>query len=434
MRVPASGGTPVPATTLDETRGETAHRFPQFLPDGKHFLYVALPGTNSMTDTRIGTLDAVPGPVVLSSPNRASYGNGYMLFNQNESVMAQPFDMAALKLTGTPQVVRGLGNASASYSGSPVVETSAAGILVQREIRSDDTRVTLLDRAGHPVRQLPLPTGLYSELTFSPDGSRLALTYGISTAEAHVWVADIARGITTRIEFEGKFDTAPQWTPDGKRLVWGSDRESGRNLYWKPADGSGSDELLADVPNLFNDPGSVTEDVLIYRSLSGETNEDIWVLPLKGERVAKPLIQSRFNELDACLSPDGKWLAYRCDESGRFEIYVVAYPSLAFKVRISSDGAAPDVNTYVALVRWRKDGREFYYVGGDGRTVMAVPVETGEAFHAGTPRPLFRLSRETVSVDAAPDGQTFAVSVPAQVETRSILNLVVNWDHELSSK
>jgi Tol biopolymer transport system component len=314
-----------------------------------------------------------------------------------------------------------------------VLETSAAGIIVQREIRSDDTRVTLLDRGGRPIRQLPLPRGLYQELAFSPDGSRIALTYGSSTAEAHVWIADIARAITTRIEFEGTFDTAPQWTPDGSRVVWGSDRENGRDLYWKSSDGGGSDELLVDMPNLFNDPSSVTDDVVIYRSLSGETNEDIWELPLKGERVPKPLIQTKFNELDASLSPDGKWLAYRCDESGRAEIYVVAYPSLAQKVRISSDGAAPDVNTYVTLVSWRKDGREFFYVGGDGRTVMAVPVETGAAFHAGTPRPLFRLTRETISVDVAPDGQTFAVSVPAQAERRSILNLVLNWDRELQS-
>jgi Tol biopolymer transport system component len=259
------------------------------------------------------------------------------------------------------------------------------------------------------------------------------MTYGQSVSEAHMWVADLARGITTRIEFEGVYDTGPTWTPDGTHVVWGSERGTGRDLYRKPADGSGSDELLGDVPGLFNDPGSATAAEVIYRSLSGETNEDIWVLPLDGERTPKPLIQTRFNELDPCLSPDGRWLAYRCDESGRFEAYVVAYPSLSGKTRVSSDGAAPNVNSQVTLLRWRKDGREFYYVGGDGRTVFAVPVEPGATFHAGVPKALFRLSRETIAVDAAPDGQTFIVSVPAQAEARSILNLIVNWDRELAS-
>ncbi len=434
LQVSASGGTPTPATTLDASKGETAHRFPAFLPDGKHFLYVALPGTNARADTRVGTLDAALGPVVVSSANRASYAApGYLLFNQNESIMAQPFDPATLKLSGSPRVVRDLGNASASYSGSPVLETSRDGALLQREIRSNDTRLLLLNREGRTIRRLPLPAGRYAQMEFSPDASRIALTYAKGSAEDHVWIADIARGITTRIEFEGTFDTAPRWTPDGSRVVWGSDRDNGRDLYWKRADGTGADELLADVPNLFNDPQSVTDELVIYRSLSGETSEDIWVLPLKGERTPKPLMQTRFNEADASLSPDGRWLAYRCDESGRFELYVVSFPALDQKVRVSSEGAAPTPNAPIPLIRWRNDGRELYYVAGDARTIMAVPVEIGASFHAGPPRALFRLERETVAANISPDGTTIVVSVPAQAENRSILNLVVNWQREMET-
>jgi dipeptidyl aminopeptidase/acylaminoacyl peptidase len=437
MQVPASGGTPTPATTLDEKNGETAHRFPQFLPDGKHFLYVCLPEKKNGLDTRVGTLDAAPGPVILTSPLRPTYvAPGYLVFFQNQSVMAQPFDAATFKLSGTPQVVRDLGDATGQYSGSPLVGVSDDGTLIQREIRSSSTRVNLVDRGGRLIRTLPFQTGSYAELRFSPDGTRIAFTYGEGQAfaRAFTWVADIARGVTTRIEFEGNFDSSPIWTPDGSRVVWGSQREAGRNLYWKSSDGTGDDELLADVPNIFNDPECMTNDVLLYRSLSGETSEDIWALPLTGERTPKPLLNSRFYEVDPALSPDGRWLAYRSDESGRFEVYIVSFPSMTGKVRLSSDGASPDWRSTVNLSAWREDGREFYYIGNDARTIMAMPVETGDTFKFGTAKPLFRLSREVLSVDAAPNGQSFAVSVPVQTETRSILNLVINWDRELSSK
>ena len=437
LQVPASGGTPAPATTLDEKNAETAHRFPQFLPDGKHFIYVCLPEKKDGLDTRVGTLDAVPGPVIFTSPLRPTYvAPGYLVFFQNQSIMAQPFDPETFKLHGTPRVIRDLGDATANYSGSFVVGASDDGTLIQREIRSNLTRVSLLDRAGSPIRTLPLQAGSYAELRFSPDGKRLVFTYGDGSAAARTftWVADIARGVTTRIEFDGNFDAGPMWTRDGTRIIWGSQREAGRNLYWKSADGTGSDELLADVPNIFNDPETMTGDVLLYRSLSGETNEDVWELPLSGERTPKPLLNTRFNEVDPSLSPNGRWLAYRSDESGRFEVYVVGYPSLTGRVRLTSGGASPDWRSNLTLSAWRNDGREYYYIGTDARTIMAMPVETaGDTFTFGTPKALFRLAREVVSVDVAPDGQSFVASLPVQSENRSILNLVINWQSELAS-
>jgi len=433
MQVPASGGTPTPATTLDVKSGETAHRFPQFLPDGKHFLYVCLPEKTHGLDTRVGTIGGSVAPVVMSAPFRATYAApGYLIFLQNTSVMAQPFDAKTLTLHGTPQVLRDLGDATGEYSGSPTVEVSDDGMIIQREIRNNDTHLTLLDRNGKSIRTLPLPEGSYSQMSFSPDGKQLAFVYGKGGA-GHTWVADIARGVTTRIEFEGLFDTTPVWTPDGKRVVWGSHRGGGRNLYWRSADGSGEDELVADVPNIFNDPLCVTHTEVIYRSLSGVTNEDIWVLPLTGDRKPRPLMESPFNEVDPALSPDGKWLAYRSDETGRFEIYIVAYPSLKQKVRLTQNGTIPDVNASVRLLAWRNDGREMYFMPADGRTIMAVPVQTGDSFTFGTAKPLFRLSRDVLGVASAPDGRTFVVSLPAHEETRSILNLVINWDRELTS-
>ena len=353
MQVPASGGTPTPATTLDKSASETAHRFPQFLPDGKHFLYVALPGKDNNSATRVGTLDAKTGPIILSASGRATYAApGYLLFNQNGSILAQPFDAGSLKLSGTPTVVRGLKDASGQYSGSPMLGVSRDGILIQREVQQSNTRLELVDRGGRSLRQLALPAGVYEQLRFSPDGSRLALTYRKTGEVGRVWLVDIARNITTRFAFEGNFDVQPIWTPDGSRVIWGSDRADGRNLYWKNSDGSGKEELLFDATGLFNDPNSVVGDVLIFRSLSGDTNEDIWTVSLAGAREGKPLIASRFNENDAVLSPDGRWMAYRGDESGRMEIYVTSFPSLDQRVQVSSDGHHHVTHDGALAKRW----------------------------------------------------------------------------------
>ena len=434
MKVSANGGTPSVATALDSTRGETAHRFPCFLPDGKHFLYVGIPGKDGQVDTRVTSLQETSGPVVVSSPNMATYAAGYLLFNQNESVVAQPFDLRSFELHGPRKAVADLFNVSFNYSGSPVLMASDDGTLIQREFRSNAMHIVLVDRSGKATRVLALPRGRYGEPEFSPDGSRLAVTYAPpGRATFQVWTVDLARNLSNRFSFQDAWEIGPVWTPDGDYIVWGKDSDTGRELYWKRSDGSGAEEMLADVPNMFNDPTSVTRDYVVFRSLSGTTNEDIYMVPLRGDKTAKPLMQTRYNELDAVVSPDERWMAYRSDESGRHEIYVVGFPAMDKRVRVSLDGAAPNTNANLSVLSWRSDGRELFFVGGDGRTLMSVDVEPGERFSAGRPRSLFRFPRETEDAATSPDGQTVAVMLPAESETRSILNLVVNWASELES-
>jgi serine/threonine protein kinase len=436
MQVPASGGTPKPATTLDASKGETAHRFPSFLPDGRRFLYVALPGRANEADTRVGSLDDIaPGPTVLTANSTAIYTEpGYLVFNRQGTVLAQPFDAGGPRLTGTPQPIRDLVDATASYSGSPVVMASRGGVLVQRELRSTDTRVEFLGRSGQALGALSLPPGTYTTPRFSPDGSRLVFNNAkLGTSVAPLVMADAARNISSRFTVDGTFDTDGVWTPDGRRVVYGSDRSGGRSLYVKNADGSGGEDLLADVPNLFNDPTDITPDgrTIIYRSLSGETSEDIWTVPMDGRGEPKPLIQTRFNEIDAVVSPDGRWIAYRSDESGRFEIYVQSFPSLDRKYRVSEEGANPIVYTLASWARWRNDGRELYFIGGDGQTIMVSATECGEAFRFETPRPLLRLPHGFVDADISPDGQRIAVCMPIGMQGRSVINVVMNWEAEI---
>ena len=438
MRVPASGGEPQVATTLDTARGESAHRFPSFLPDGRHFLYVALPGTDSQVETRIGALDdAKPGPVLLAASGIAVFAApDHVLFLRQGAVVAQRFDPAALRLQGTPLPIRELVDATASYSGSPVVAVSRTGILAQRELRSTNTRVDILDREGRRQMTLPLPDSQYLAPRFSPDGRHMVLSGSrLGAGSVSLWMVDLERGISTRFTFDSTFDTDGTWTRDGRRVIYGSDRTGGRKLFWRRADGSGPEELLADVPNLFNDPNDVSVDDrrVVYRSLSGETGEDLWIAPLDGVGKPEPLIRTRFNELDAAISPDGRWLAYRSDESGRPEVYAQSFPALDQKTRVSTDGGAPLVNGSATWIRWRRDGRELYFIGGDGRTIMAADVAPGVTFDSGPPRPLLRLPHGFTDADISPDGSRIAVSMPLGAQGRSAINIVVNWARELET-
>jgi eukaryotic-like serine/threonine-protein kinase len=438
LQVAVSGGETKPATTLDASLGESAHRFPTFLPDGDHFLYVALPGRESRLDTRVGTLNAKPGPIVATGAGGAVFAKpGFLVFNREGTIVAQPFDDASRKPSGNPQPIRDLYDVSGSYSGSPAVSASATGVLVQRDLPSIDERVEVIDRTGRPTGSLPgLPSGSFSDLRVSPDGSRVVLTYskrGVSGT--YIMMTDPARGIAARFSFDGQNDLSTVWTPDGRRVIYGSDRTGGRNLYWKRGDGSGGEELLADVPNLFNDPNDVSPDgrTLLYRSLSGETGEDLWTVSLDGNHQASPLLHSRFNELDGVFSPDGRWIAYRSDESGRFEIYAQSFPALDQKTRVSVDGTLNSANSRVSITRWRKDGREILFLAQDGQTIMSAAVTSLEPLVIATPKPLLRLPRGFLDVEISPDAQKFYVTMPNGTSGRSVINLVMNWAGEVKS-
>jgi hypothetical protein len=157
------------------------------------------------------------------------------------------------------------------------------------------------------------------------------------------------------------------------------------------------------------------------------------MLPLVGERKPQPLIVTQFNELDPALSPDGRWLAYRSDASGRFEIHVQSFPAPARTLQVSTAGATPTANGSLSRCCWRRDGRELYFVGGDGQTLMAAPVVPGTELRIGIPHPLFRLPQGTIGVDLSGDGQRVIVCVPAGARGRSVLNLLMNWEQELSA-
>jgi Tol biopolymer transport system component len=432
LQVPASGGEARPVTTLDTTRAEGAHRFPCFLPDGTHFLYVALPGRNELFDTRVGSLDDPrPGPVVVTSFSGATFVEpGWLVYNRESAVVAQRFDPRTRKASGPLTTIPELVDVRGNYSGSPMVTASRTGALLQREPAIVQTRLDRVDRTGRVLSSFPLPDGRFASPQIGPDGRHVVMGYAkTGTFFGSIWMADLERRTATRFTFDGVFDLNPVWSPDGRWVVYGSDRSGGRQIHRKRSDGSGGEDAIGQVPNLFNDPNSVSPDgsVVVYRSLNSATNEDLWLLPLTPPHTPRPLIQTRYNELDAGISPDGRWIAYRSDESGRFELYLQPFPALDRKIRVTRDGTSPDANAGFSVARWRADGRELFFLGGDGATVMSVPVEPGLEPRLGEPRPLFRLPRGTTGVDVSRDGQTFVLTVGIDAGGRGVLHLAMDW-------
>ena len=271
---------------------------------------------------------------------------------------------------------------------------------------------------------------LYEMLTgkLAFDGETISDTMAAVLTREPDWNA-IPQGTPRRLTFDGENDQSPAWTPDGRRVVWGSDRPGGRNFYWKRADGSGAEELLADVPGPFNDVNSVTQDGrwLVYTTYGGDTGEDIWIVDIDGKHEPRPLLKTKATEMDATVSPDNRWIVYRLDESGEFELYAQSFPALEHKIRLTINGAFNDVQKGSVVTRWRRDGREILFFSPDGRTVMSIPVTPGGELTAGAPVPLFKLPPEVHFVTPSPDGQKFYACVANQTFSRGLIRVVKNW-------
>ncbi len=428
-RVSASGGVPTAISTLDESRQEISHKWPQFLPDGKHFIYLAQSALAENTAVYVGTLDSKENKRLLSTRGQAVYTPpGYLLFLRERTLMAQSFDAEKLLLTGEPfplteqvglNTVLGLASFSVSDNGvlSYMASVFAGG------------RPMLFDREGKSLSPVG-PTGEYFNVFFSPDEKRVAAAITDSQSGTRdVWLLDIARGTPTRFTFDRADDFLPLWSPDGSRIVFASDRDGSGNLYQKAANGTGNEELLLKT-NERKWPSDWSRDgrFIIYTDLSQKTKADLWVLPMTGEQQPMPFLQTPFNEDHARFSPDAGFIAYASDESGKFEVYVQTFPASGGKWLVSTGGGAQP--------RWRRDGKELFYLAPD-RKLMAVDVKIqASTFEAGVPRPLFQTRvvgypnpRNVYDVSA--DGQRFLFITPLEETVSAPITVVANWTADL---
>jgi hypothetical protein len=353
--------------------------------------------------------------------------SGLLLLVRDEALVAQPFDARHLALTGEPATVVdhiGVFRDGGSFS------ASANGVLVYWTGTDANSQLRWFDRQGKTLGT-PLEVGpeIYT-LSFSPHGTVAAV--GRNNG---LWLADFSRGTSTRFTFGSDFSVAPVWSPDGSRIIFSAGSLNDLNLYEKPANGVGNEEILlksdeSKVPSSWSRDGRY----LLYTAADPKTaRSGLWVLPLEGDKKPFPVLRTEFNERSGQFSPDGRWVAYSSDESGRNEVYVQTFSpspagavsSTATKVLISTAGGTDP--------RWRGDGKELYYVSLDG-TLMAVDVTTSPRFQAGVPKPLFRVppsaSPTSFSWDLAPDGSRFLFPAPPE-QSNTPLTVVLNWQAAL---
>jgi serine/threonine-protein kinase len=426
-RVPSGGGAPEMLTSPDLSKGELGHLWPQILPDGKSVLFTAFSTPLEKARIVVLSLETQKQQVLVEGGIFARYvSTGHLVYARGKSMMAVPFDLAGLKVTGPPVSV--LEDIPAhSSNGNSQFGISENGVLayVPASAWATDRLLVSVDRQG-VARPLTDRLRAYADPRLSPDGRRLAVTIGDNNRSSDVWIYELDRDVLTRMTSGPTAEFNPIWTPDGKRLIFSLENPV-YNLYWKAADGSGAEEPLA-ISGNDKYPLSVSPDgkTLTFGENNPETRYDVWVLPLEGERQPKPFLQTPYMEHRPAFSPDGHWLAYQSNQSGRDEIYVQAYPGPGAKVQVSIDGGTEPL--------WARNGRELLY--RSGRKLFAVPVtKNSPEFVAGKPVELFEGPYSSdlyrPGYDITPDGQRFImVKVPEGSAPRQI-NVIVNWFEEL---
>jgi serine/threonine protein kinase len=422
LRVSANGGTTVPVTKVD-TALFTSHRWPFFLPDGKHFLYLAIHHdlSKSVNNTLYyGSIDGHEGRPLFRSQSNALYAAGFLLFARGSQLMAQPFDPGNGTLSGEPQsVAKGVMNDSNTWHTD--ASASNDGLLVFGSGESADLQLVWMDRAG---KQVSIVADKFNNLqlaSLSPQGDRAALQ--IDMGQNDIWVLDFTRGVRTRLTFGPIANLGPVWSPDGKWIAYVSARENGFNICRKPSDGSGAEELLVtgDMQGMTASDWSRDGKYIFYsRTIAGGPTREIWVVPLEGDRKPR-LVLPRGGE--ARLSPNGHWLAYQSSESGVVQVYVVAFGGGQGKWQVSSNGGGRP--------QWSKDGKELYYMDA-AYNLFAVPVQdTGGALQFGAAQTLLsNWSAPQVFFDVAPDGKKILLDRISQQVSQSV-TVVTNFAAEL---
>jgi Tol biopolymer transport system component len=421
-RVSERGGPPVQVTT-GTNRG--SDRFPIFLPDGNHFVFF-VQGTNS--GVYVGDLEGTEARLLLEADVAAAFmPPGHLLFIRQQTMFSQAFDPVRLTLTGDPSPLGEQNVAVAGAFGNPALSTSATGTIIYRTGAAGGRRqFGWVDRSGTETGTVGIQdSGGPTNPSISPDGRHIAL-YRTASANVDIWLLDIARGVLSRFTSDAANDVNPVWSPDGAQIAFQSNRTGVSDLYVKSASGAGGDQVLLSTPE-DKAPSDWSHDgrFLLYRNTGPKTGYDLWALPTTGDRKQFPVAETEFEERDGQFSPDGKWVAYQSNESGRFEIYVQPFPGPGGKWQVSTNGGAQ--------VRWRPDGKELFYIAMDAK-LMAVPIALGgNQPEIGAPVALFTtrlggavqgIAKQQYVVSA--NGQRFLINTVTN-EPASPISVILNW-------
>jgi serine/threonine-protein kinase len=427
-RISSDGGRLQPVTIPNPTLRETSHGWPQILPGGQTILYTVKPGNIASYDDaqivvkRLGT--TAPKILIRGATYARYVPTGHLVYARAGKLFAVPFDLNNLSVTGSPMpILEGLitvpsyGSAQYAFSDTGLLAYVPGGALPPKDrfllwVDSHGGQQAIMSRRNN-----------YAELRFSPDGLRLAVR--IAAANDDVWLYEPARDTLTRLTDEDGDEVSPVWTPKGDRVAYSSEAGGAANLFWKASDGSGLPE-----PLLINEhtkyPGSFSPngEFLAFVDVDPTNGRDIWLLSIQGERKAKPFRRTQFDEWEPKFSPDGRWLAYASNRTGRDEIYIEPFPGPGGQQQISTNGGDHPV--------WVHNGQELFYRNGNKMMAVSIDAQSGKP---GTGRMLFEgnyfQSRLFACYDVARDGRFLMVSSPQPGAALTQINVVVNWFEEL---
>jgi serine/threonine-protein kinase len=426
-RISAAGGQAQTVTKVDPKSGQTSHRWPQILPDGKTAVFSTLTnsGREEEREIDIVTIETGQWRTLLRGGNYPRYAtSGYLLYARGTALMAAPFDLKRLDLTGAAVPVLESVRSRASGSGVALFDVSQAGslIYVPSDAATASRSLLWVDRKGQ-IRPVTHTQRAYEHPAISPDGKRLAVV--IHGTDDDIWISDLEKDAWTRLTFEAD-NQEPIWAPDGKRIVFSSNRKGVFNLFSILADGSAPPEPLFVsedwiYPNSFSPDGA-----LVAFSQQTRSGYDIGLAPVTGG-APRPFLASALEELMPRFSPDGKWIAYVSRESGQADVYVRPYPGPAERTLVSTRGGDEPA--------WNPNGRELFY--REAGRMMAVPIQSGSEFSAGAPEALFEgpfePGNEFVNYDVTRDGQRFLMIRGPETAPLQIV-VVPDWFEELQSR
>ena len=429
-RVSSSGGTATELAKPDPQRQETSLRWPSFLPDGKRYLFLGANFTGNVQQNAIyvGDLSSqVRHKVVFSSANASYVEPGYLLYLRDRTLVVQPFDSKKYVLTGEPHTIAENVLVFPQVFRAVFSAVDQKTLIAQTGMGANLSRMTWFDRAGKAVGVIGEPSWL-DNIRLSPDGSKVAADETDQDGRnVDVWIHDVATGSKQRFTFSPALDQTPIWSPNGKQIVFTSNRSDGFRDYRKNSDGTGPEEALFSFEN-----GSQLTSALDWSS-DGENillrkQNQLWYVSLRNLK-PRPLIEASWAVRDAQFSPNGHWIAYASNESGKMEIYVVPFPEGNGKWQVSSGGGDEPV--------WRKDSKELFYISSDGK-LTAVPVTAGDRFDASTPIVLFQThrrrpvsSQDFFSYDLSRDGKRFLIANQSEKSEATPLSVYLNWTRDL---
>ncbi len=427
MTVSENGGTPIKLNYPDASNDENTFRWPVFLPDGKHYVFLAgnIRGDTELNKLYVGSIDNQHEKRFLTKTiYNGGYANGYLFFVRDGAVQAQQLDLSTYQLTG--DVVRVFDNvklqsrimqAAFAVSGDVMVAQTAGEASV--------SRLTWYDRGGKIVSD-SVPPDAYSNLVISPDGKSVAIDKtDTSNDNTDIFIYDLARSSFRRLTFDPAIDAVPVWSPDGGRIVFGSSRGRNFSLFIKPADGSQSERLLMPNSGVDSLPLDWSRDGRNFLYLAVP---DLYVYSFADGK-SRLFLKANASLNNAHFSPDGKWVAYSSNESGRWEVYVTSFPDARGKWQVSTNGGEE--------CRWRADGKEIYFLSPDAK-LMAASVDTKTEFESGTPTVLFQAdprervaTTEVIIYDVSRDGQRFLMNTNYNDGSAHPMSVVLNWKSEM---